>query len=152
MRIGQESYRDTCKAVSVLPAEHRKIMGEVKPETAAWPLAKLLVSSPASVVVGQYHRSDRRVHFKQPRPWRVRNKEMLTRAVPESAIISAVRGFASFLRSQRLPYAVWQSKPAGNRQDGSAVEVCNFTVGLVHVDGERAKLSRYKGKGAEPGS
>ena len=141
MRKGQETYRDGYEPVREVSQEYLAAMRKVKKETALRYLMELLAASPASVVVGQWERGDRMVHFAQPRGWSVGGRHEHTNAVPEVSVSSAVLHLRITLAKTGIKYGVWQSSPKGNPGDGTAVEECDFTVGLVVVQ-EHVKISR----------
>ena len=151
MRKGQETYRDGYVAVEKVSRQYRDAMAKLGHNTAVWQLMDLLSKSPYSAMIGELRRSDRNVHFGRIREWSVGGKPVRACAVPEQTVQAAIGRLRKILAASSIMYAVWASKPMGNRKDGSAKEAADFTVGLVHID-KHEKISRYKGKKAEPSS
>ena len=141
MRKGQESYRDGYEPVKKVSPRYLSVMRGIKEGTALRYLMELLADSPASVVVGRWERSDRMVHFIKPRGWAVGGRHAHTSAVPEVSVASAVGHLRKTFAENAIMYGVWQSNPKGNPRDGTGVEKCDLTVGLVRVR-EHVKISR----------
>lgn len=155
MHAGQESYRDGFAAVKEVSEEYRGLMAGLDRRTALWQLMNILAESPSATVVGKLHRSDRRVHFGRRVTWWAVGRKLEGYAIPEQAVKSAVWRLRSVLEKKCIMYSAWASSPLGNKKNktgSGAVDVADFTVGLVHIE-KLTKLSRYKGKKrVEPGS
>lgn len=155
MRAGQESYRDGFDPVRKVSREYRDMMKKFDRRMALWQLMNILAKKPAAAVIGELRRSDRKVHFDGKMLWSVVGKEVESDAVSEQAVKSAVGRLRAVLAENGIMYSAWASAPLGNKKNrtkGRAVDITDFTVGLVHIE-KPVKLSRYKGKkGVEPGS